>query len=155
MNRGTETRKKIKEYIIVYIKEHGYPPSVREIGEAVNLSSTSSVHRQLEIMLLMGMLESDQKPGTPRALRVPGMKYMTRDEMEEADWIPIENGHPKDDDYILISCEEYPLPVFGRYEEDKEGGKFYMGDTEQSFIAAGLIVNAWRPVIKPYRPKEA
>ncbi len=40
---GAEVRKKIKKAIIWYIEQHGYAPTVREIGEMVGLSSTSSV----------------------------------------------------------------------------------------------------------------
>lgn len=149
-----ETRKKIIEFIIDYIKCHGYPPSVREIGEAVNLKSSSSVQRQLKILFLRGKLETDAPDGSPRALRVPGMKYMTRDEMEAAEWIPVERNLPKDDDYIMLSFENFSLPHIGRYEQNVEGGAFYIGDEEKSCISYGLLVNAWRPLPKPYRPEE-
>ena len=42
-----ETQQRILEYIENYIEENGYPPSVREIGQAVDLKSTSTVHGHL------------------------------------------------------------------------------------------------------------
>ena len=74
--RGEETRAKIKEKIIEYICEHGYSPSVRDICEMVGLSSTSTVYSHLIIMLKKGMIETDGEVGQPRAIRVPGYKFV-------------------------------------------------------------------------------
>lgn len=79
---GIYTRKRILQYVIHYIQEHGYSPSVREIGDGVGLNSTSSVQTQLQKMLETGQLESDAPLGTHRALRVPGWKFVREDENE-------------------------------------------------------------------------
>lgn len=63
-------------FIKIYINEHGYPPTVREIGAGVGLKSTSSVQSHLAKMLEMGMIETDAGIGCPRAIRVPGMKFV-------------------------------------------------------------------------------
>lgn len=76
MSHGAEMRRKIKEVIIHYIELHGYAPTVREIKEEVGLSSTSSVHNHLMKMIELGELESDDKAGTSRAIRVPGYKFV-------------------------------------------------------------------------------
>lgn len=73
---GVEVRKKIKKAIIWYIEQHGYAPTVREIGEMVGLSSTSSVHNHLIRMIATGELETDDEIGSPRAIRVPGYKIV-------------------------------------------------------------------------------
>lgn len=73
---GASIRSQIYGFIIRYLKQHGYPPSVREIGAGVGLSSTSSVHHHLKAMIDTGMLETDAEFGSPRALRVPGMKIL-------------------------------------------------------------------------------
>lgn len=73
---GIYTRKRILQYVINYIQEHGYSPSVREIGDGVGLSSTGTVQTQLQKMLETGELETDAPPGTPRAIRVPGWKFV-------------------------------------------------------------------------------
>ena len=67
---------RILEVIIGYIERHGYPPTFREIGEMVALKSTSSVHRHLNKMIELGMLETDATDNSPRALRVPGYKFV-------------------------------------------------------------------------------
>lgn len=69
---GASIRLQILRFICQYIKGHGYPPSVREIGSGVGLSSTSTVHHHIKIMLDTGMLETDAGYNSPRALRVPG-----------------------------------------------------------------------------------
>lgn len=73
-------KKEILEAIIKYISEHGYPPSVREIGEMVNLKSTSSVQYYLKQMIAEGLLETDAEFNTPRAIRVPGYKFVREGE---------------------------------------------------------------------------
>ena len=66
--------------IVAYMQEHGYSPSVREIGEMVGLQSTSSVQHYLYAMYEIGMIESDCESGAPRAIRVPGYKFVKVEE---------------------------------------------------------------------------
>ncbi|MDO4314091.1 MAG: hypothetical protein Q4C52_13500 [Eubacteriales bacterium] len=73
--KGIEVRKRMLNAIKDYIQQHGYPPTVREIGDIVGLYSTSSVHAHLQRMLADGALETDH-PGMPRAIRVPGMRIV-------------------------------------------------------------------------------
>lgn len=74
--RGEEVRKRILGAIVSYIKEHGYAPTVREICDMVGLKSTSSVQSHLIRMLADGVIETDAGLGTPRAIRVPGYKFV-------------------------------------------------------------------------------
>lgn len=72
--------------------------------------------------------------------------------LKEYGWIPVEDQLPETDDYILLSFENFDIPLVGRYEADKDGGgKFYVGDDMESCISADLYVNAWMPLPKPYR----
>jgi repressor LexA len=66
----TERQRKILEFIRRTVAQRGYPPSVREIGEAVGLHSPSSVHAQLSGLAEKGFLAKD--PSRPRAIRVKG-----------------------------------------------------------------------------------
>lgn len=75
---GSEVRKRIYDVVVTYIHEHGYPPTVREIGSVVNLSP-SPVHANLKKMIETGMLETDAGVGSPRAIRVPGHKFVGGD----------------------------------------------------------------------------
>lgn len=86
IEKGRQKRKEILEAIISYIQEHGYAPTVREIGEMVGLKSTSSVQSHLNRMLVDGMIETDARVGSPRAIRVPGYEFRKmRQEAEDGD----------------------------------------------------------------------
>ncbi|HEY5257856.1 MAG TPA: transcriptional repressor LexA [Candidatus Baltobacteraceae bacterium] len=63
----TERQGRILEVIREFTAEHGYPPSVREIGERVGLSSSSTIHSHLKSLERNGLLSRD--PTKPRALR--------------------------------------------------------------------------------------
>jgi repressor LexA len=62
----TPRQTEIYEFIVEYADEHGYPPTVREIGDAVGLASPSTVHAHLANLERAGMLRRD--PTKPRAL---------------------------------------------------------------------------------------
>lgn len=64
----TERQRAILEVIHAQLESHGYPPSVREIGDAVGLRSPSSVHAQLEALEHKGYLRRD--PAKPRTLEL-------------------------------------------------------------------------------------
>jgi repressor LexA len=64
----TQRQRRVLEVIRDSIERRGYPPSVREIGEAVGLSSASSVAHQLSVLQKKGWLRRD--PNRPRALDV-------------------------------------------------------------------------------------
>ncbi len=64
----TDRQHQILEYIDTAIRERGYPPSVREIGEAVGLTSPSTVHSHLNSLQKLGYLRRD--PTKPRAIEV-------------------------------------------------------------------------------------
>ncbi len=64
----TGKRREILDFIAAQLRERGYPPSVREIGEAVGLASTSTVHAHLKTLQRQGYLRRD--PTKPRAIEV-------------------------------------------------------------------------------------
>ncbi|HEX5951431.1 MAG TPA: transcriptional repressor LexA [Actinomycetota bacterium] len=65
-NGLTTRQQRILEFIARTVRERGYPPTVREIGEAVGLTSSSSVHAQLANLERRGLLHKD--PTKPRAM---------------------------------------------------------------------------------------
>jgi len=75
MDQLTERQRRILEFIAQTRDERGYPPSVREIGDAVGLHSPSSVHAQLATLAQKGFLTKD--PTKPRAIRVHGAEAPT------------------------------------------------------------------------------
>src|ERR1700681_3986625 len=66
--RLTARQRQVLEFIDAQTREQGYPPSVREIGEAVGLSSPSTVHAHLAALQDKGYLRRD--PSKPRAIEV-------------------------------------------------------------------------------------
>jgi repressor LexA len=64
----TERQRQALEFIAETVTERGYPPSVREIGEALGLASSSTVHSHLQTLQRKGYLKID--PTKPRALEV-------------------------------------------------------------------------------------
>jgi hypothetical protein len=79
--RLTARQRKVLRVIREWVDEYGYPPSVREIGDAVGLQSTSSVHHQLRTLERKGYLRRD--PNRTRAVDVR---------------LPEEQPHPPTDD---------------------------------------------------------
>ncbi len=74
--RSERLRENIVQSIISYIERHGYPPTVREIGDMVGLKSTSSVQHHLKVLFKEGRLETDAGECSPRAIRIPGYKFV-------------------------------------------------------------------------------
>ncbi len=64
----TKRQKEIFDYIRRYASKHGYPPTVREIGKAVGLTSSSTVHAHLANLEKIGLLKRD--PTKPRAMEL-------------------------------------------------------------------------------------
>ena len=62
----TKRQREILEVVQRHIRRHGYPPTVREIGDAVGLTSSSTVHAHLQALENRGVLRRD--PTKPRAL---------------------------------------------------------------------------------------
>ncbi|MDE6950991.1 MAG: transcriptional repressor LexA [Lachnospiraceae bacterium] len=76
----TAKQQEILEYMKEEILKKGYPPTVREICQAVHLKSTSSVHAHLETLEKLGMIERD--PTKPRAIEICDDSFqMVRKEM--------------------------------------------------------------------------
>jgi len=77
----TTRQRRILDFIRVWVEEYGYPPSVREIGEAVGLVSPSSVAYQLKELEKKGHLRRD--PNRPRAVDVRQSAEPSADEEEQ------------------------------------------------------------------------
>ncbi|GAA1281193.1 transcriptional repressor LexA [Pseudonocardia aurantiaca] len=85
----TPRQRKVLEVIRDWVERFGYPPSVREIGDAVGLTSTSSVHHQLRTLERKGYLRRD--PNRTRAVDVRGP-----DDAEETTASPAEESAAAD-----------------------------------------------------------
>jgi repressor LexA len=64
----TKRQREIFDFVRRYSGEHGYPPTVRDIGKAIGLTSSSTVHAHLSNLEKLGLLKRD--PTKPRAIEV-------------------------------------------------------------------------------------
>ena len=74
--------------------------------------------------------------------------------VSEPGWIPVTERLPENDSYVLMSFENFSLPLVERYVDDEElVGAGYLGDCidEDTCLANDLFGNAWMPLPKPYR----
>ena len=135
MSQGKISKKQqeILEYIKSQILQRGFPPAVREICEAVNLKSTSSVHSHLETLEKNGYIRRD--PTKPRAIEIlDDMFNLTRREMVHVPIIgQVAAGEP-----ILAqeNIEDYwPVPA------DRMPNKqtFFLKVKGESMINAGIL----------------
>ena len=63
-------QQQIYDYIVAFSSKHGYPPSVREIGDFVGLKSPSTVHFHLKSLKAAGLISQEQ--GKTRAITISG-----------------------------------------------------------------------------------
>lgn len=128
----TAKQQEILDYIKEEILKRGYPPAVREICEAVNLKSTSSVHSHLETLEKNGYIRRD--PTKPRAIEICDDSFqMVRTEMVSIPIIgTVAAGTP-------ILAEEniesyFPIPA----EFVPSGESFALNVKGESMINAGI-----------------
>lgn len=72
--QGIETRQGVYDFLVKFITENGYAPSVREIAEATGLKSTSSVYEHLQILEMAGKIHMEKNK--PRAISLVGYKFV-------------------------------------------------------------------------------
>ncbi|MFL5928683.1 MAG: transcriptional repressor LexA [Gaiellaceae bacterium] len=132
----TARQQEIWNYLVEYVDGHGYPPTVREIGEQVGLASPSTVHAHLANLERAGLLRRD--PTKPRALELIGRErpeaQPAPDEQLDVARLPlvgeIAAGGP-----LLAEehIEEYvPLPASMK-------GDFVLRVKGESMIEAGIL----------------
>lgn len=83
----------------------------------------------------------------------PAEMLQLKKESEERRWIPVTERLPESGKYVLMSFENFTLPLIGRYEVNDEGdGAWYLGDNDEgdTCCSVGLFVNAWMQLPEPY-----
>ena len=83
----TTRQQEIWQFLAEYVDEHGYPPTVREIGDAVGLASPSTVHAHLANLERAGLLRRD--PTKPRAIELVGRRRAESPAAEAAPLVPL------------------------------------------------------------------
>lgn len=131
--RITKKQEEILEYIKNEILERGFPPAVREICQAVNLKSTSSVHSHLESLEKNGYIRRD--PTKPRAIEILDDSFqMLRREMVNVPVVgTVAAGQP-----ILAeqNIESY-FPIPSEYMPNEQS--FILTVKGESMINAGIL----------------
>src|SRR5437868_4567773 len=83
----TGRQQEIWDFLVDYVDRHGYPPTVREIGDAVGLASPSTVHAHLANLERAGLLKRD--PTKPRALELIGREKTVGDSVVALPRLPL------------------------------------------------------------------
>ncbi|MFW3172333.1 transcriptional repressor LexA [Geodermatophilus sp. CPCC 206100] len=145
----TQRQRRVLEVIRDSIERRGYPPSVREIGEAVGLSSASSVAHQLTVLQKKGWLRRD--PNRPRALdvRLPGDTQgetaqpapATGDEVPAPTYVPLVGRIAAGGPVLAEQAVEdvFPLPR----ELVGEGTLFMLKVAGDSMVEAAICDGDW------------
>jgi repressor LexA len=126
----TGRQQEIWDFLVEYVDEHGYPPTVREIGEAVGLASPSTVHAHLANLERAGLLRRD--PTKPRAVELVGRER--RDAPAPGDRLPL----------LGQIAAGGPLLAEGNVEEhlavpETLRGDFLLRVRGESMINAGIL----------------
>ena len=137
MQQLSKMQQKIFDYIVSCIREQGYPPSVREIGEAVGLKSPSTVHFHLKHLEESGMIEKGAGKG--RAIAPTQMPSAVVPETEAAaptDRIPIVGNVAAGSPILAEQCiEDYlTFDTGGRQNE-----YFSLRVRGESMLNAGIL----------------
>src|SRR5437899_4600451 len=132
----TERHRQILDFIEEQLQTRGYPPSVREIGAAVGLTSTSTVHAHLATLQRLGYLRRD--PTKPRAIEVrydPASGAAV--ERRPVRHVPLVGDVAAGADVLAQENveESYPLPA----DFTGEGELFMLRVRGDSMIEAGIV----------------
>ena len=131
--RITDKQREILEYIKKEILNRGYPPTVRDICEAVNLKSTSSVHSHLETLEKNGYIRRD--PTKPRAIEIVDDNFnLTRREFANVPLIgQVAAGQP----LLAVENIESYFPIPTEFMPNAES--FMLKVKGESIINAGIF----------------
>ena len=129
----TSKQQQIYDYICAFADEHGYPPSVREIGAAVNLKSPSTVHFHLKGLEEAGMIA--KSAGKTRAISLP--KRAVAEELDAvANRVPIVGSVAAGSPILAEECiEDYLTFDTG----GTEGEHFALRVRGESMLRAGIL----------------
>ena len=131
----TDRQQQIWNYLVEYVDRHGYPPSVREIGEEVGLASPSTVHAHLANLERAGLIKRD--PTKPRALELRRDPMTERRRATDVHRLPlvgeIAAGGPLLAEQNVEEYVSVPEPLAGGGEE------FVLRVKGDSMVNAGIL----------------
>lgn len=130
----TKKQQQVYDYIRQRVKEQGYPPAVREICEAVGLSSPSSVHAHLESLEKKGYIR--RTPIKPRAIEIVEPEEKEDEIKSKVDFVPIIGTVTAGEPILAVQNIEDYFPVPATRSHDIP--KFMLRVHGNSMIKAGI-----------------
>ncbi|MDP8967576.1 MAG: transcriptional repressor LexA [Actinomycetota bacterium] len=140
----TKRQQEIFDFIKRYSGQYGYPPTVRDIGKAVGLASSSTVHAHLANLEKLGLLRRD--PSKPRAIELLDRAVEQVKSIVRPDGLPLV-GHVAAGSPLLAeeNIEEYvDVPALAGGEE----GEYVLRVRGDSMIEAGILPDDY-VVVRP------
>jgi repressor LexA len=129
----TGRQQQIWDFLVEYVDAHGYPPTVREIGEEVGLASPSTVHAHLANLERAGLLRRD--PTKPRALELIGAPRRERADDRPTRGLPLVGDIAAGGPLLAEQNIEDELTV----PEPLEGADFLLRVKGDSMVNAGIL----------------
>jgi repressor LexA len=128
-------QEQILEFIRSEIHRKGYPPSVREIGEAVGLSSSSTVHSHLAALEVKGFIRRD--PSKPRALEVLDFRDSERAiDFGQVNAVPVVGRVAAGEPILVAENIEQTIPLPTEFSGEET---FILKVRGDSMIEAGIL----------------
>ncbi len=130
----TARQQEIWQFLVTYVDGHGYPPTVREIGEEVGLASPSTVHAHLANLERVGLIRRD--PTKPRAIELTGHRRVEAEPARDIQRLPllgrVAAGGP-------LLAEENVEDVVAVPDTIGRGADFLLTVHGDSMIEAGIL----------------
>ncbi len=136
MAKLTRKQQEIYDYILSFTNEHGYPPSVREIGAAVGLKSPSTVHFHMKGLEEAGVIVKAE--GKTRAISLPGVPLgpVAEETDPHANQIPIVGNVAAGSPILAQECIEDYLTFD---TQGLSGEHFALTVRGESMLGAGIL----------------
>ena len=136
MAKMTRMQQKIYDYIAQALREQGYPPSVREIGEAVGLKSPSTVHFHLKHMEELGVLTKGAGKGRALTLTEASRESQPPESQPPENQVPIVGNVAAGSPILAQECiEDYLTFDTG----GRDGEYFALRVRGESMLNAGIL----------------
>lgn len=130
-----EKQSKIFQFIQDHIQEHGYPPAIREICNALSIASTSTVHAHIKLLHAKGLLA--KSPTKTRALKVQPIPKEFFTKNDELTQIPIIGKVSAGEPILAIENIEHTIPMSSFFTKNSEC--FMLVVKGDSMIEAGIL----------------
>ncbi|MDG0842330.1 transcriptional repressor LexA [Staphylococcus equorum] len=137
MRELTKRQSEIFEYIKQTVHSKGYPPSVREIGEAVGLASSSTVHGHLSRLEEKGYIRRD--PTKPRAIEIVSEQLGDTLNMEETIHVPVIGKVTAGIPITAVENVEEYFPLPEHFTSTHNSDIFILNVVGDSMIEAGIL----------------